>query len=148
MNKKENLDYSLASKIYRLGQLIHTLMNQELAPLNLRFNHARVLHYISEHPGCTQKEIGEYLVYQPASMTNLIKLLEKKQMIERRRNPDNNREKNLYLLDEGKKVVEKTNKSFNHLNKLIGEGNPEIEKELQDKIDYLFKQIQKDQSCD
>lgn len=143
MNSKNNLDHSLANKIYRLGQLIHTLMNQELAPFDLRFNHARVLHYISEHPGCTQKEIGEYLVYQPASLTNLIKLLEKKQMIERRRNPNNNREKNLYLLDKGKRIVQKSDVSFEHLNALIGEINPETEKQLQDKIDYLYTKIKK-----
>lgn len=143
MKTQNDLDFSLANKIYRLGQMIHTLMNQELAPLHIRFNHARVLHYIDEHPGCVQKDIGEYLVYQPASLTNLIKLLEKKQMIERRRNPYNNREKKLYLVDKGRKVVKKTDQSFNRLNNLIGDIDPKTEEQLQAKIDLLYQQIKK-----
>lgn len=77
----------LANLLYHIGKLENLLINQKLSSINLRMTHAHALRYIQKHPGCIQKEVAEYLFYQPASFTNVVKLLEKKQMIERRPDP-------------------------------------------------------------
>ena len=92
----------LANLLYHIGKLENLLINQRLSSINLRMTHAHALRYIQKHPGCIQKEVAEYLFYQPASFTNVVKLLEKKQMIERRPDPKNGLKKQLFLLPAGK----------------------------------------------
>ena len=96
----------LANLLYHIGKLENLLINQRLSSINLRMTHAHALRYIQKHPGCIQKEVAEYLFYQPASFTNVVKLLEKKQMIERRPDPKNGLKKQLFLLPAGKDVLD------------------------------------------
>lgn len=134
-------DQHLANQIYRLGHLERILVDRELVPYNLRMNHARVLHYIDQHPGCLQKDVAEYLNYQPASLTNLINFLEHRSMLERRSDPHNGRQKNLYLLPQGKEITKKTDRIFDHLNELIGDVDPQLTKLLVNKINLLEQLI-------
>lgn len=136
-----NPDQQLANKIYRLGHLEQVLVDRELAPLHLRMNHARVLHYIDRHPGCLQKEVAAYLDYQAASLTNLINFLEKRQMLVRKVDPANGRQRQLFLLDQGQQVVTKTDAIFAKLNHLIGDLDPRLEQILDKKIQQLEQAI-------
>lgn len=129
----------LANAIYRLGHLERVLVDKELAPLNLRMNHARVLHFIDEHPGCLQKDVSEYLDYQAASLTNLINFLEKRKMLVREVDPQNGRQRQLFLLDKGKEAVKKSDAVFAKLNKLVGDLDPKLEQIINEKIKYLEK---------
>lgn len=136
-------EQQLANKIYRLGHIERVLVDKELAPLSLRMNHARVLHYIAHHPGCLQKDVADYLDYQAASLTNLINFLERRQMLVRRVDPQNGRQRQLYLLKEGEKVINKTDAVFAKLNALVGDLDPQLEKALDDKIAYLESVLEK-----
>lgn len=130
-----------ANLIYRLGHLEQILIDQELAPYRLRMNHARVLNYINHHPGCHQKEVAEFLDYQQASLANLINQLEKWQMLVRKDDPTNGRQKRLFLLPQGKKLLQKTDQVFVHLNKLFVGVDPQTTALLEEKIQFLKKQI-------
>lgn len=110
----------LANLLYHIGKLENLLINQKLASINLRMSHAHVLRYIQKHPGCIQKEVADYLFYQPASFTNVVKLLEKRNMIERRPDPTNSLKKQLFLLPAGKEVLDQVNDAFDDVNKLVG----------------------------
>lgn len=136
-------DRQLANKIYRLGHIERRLVDHELAPFGLRMNHARVLHYIQRHPGCMQKDVAAYLDYQPASLTNLIKFLEKRAMLVRHPDPHNGRQKQLFLLDKGRQALSKSNHVFDQVNELIGDIDPEFEKILDQKIKYLEQFLDK-----
>lgn len=130
-------DQQLANKIYRLGHIERVLVDRELSPLNLRMNHARVLHFIDQHPGCLQKEVADYLDYQAASLTNLINFLEKRKMLVRKVDPQNGRQRQLFLLDSGKQAVTKSDAVFAKLNRLVGDFDPDLVNKLDQKITYL-----------
>lgn len=129
--------HQLANKIYRLGHIERVLIDKELAPVGLRMNHARVLHYIDQHPGCLQKDVANYLDYQAASLTNLINFLEKRAMLVRKADPQNHRQKQLFLLAKGRAVTKKTDHVFAELNDLVGDIDPQLEQVLDKKIKYL-----------
>lgn len=133
----------LANTIYRLGHIERILIDRELAPYHLRMNHARVLNYINHHPGSSQIELAHYLDYQQASLTNLINQLERKQMIIRHSDPKNGRLKRLFLLENGKKLVKRTDKIFDNLNDLMKDIDPEVDQFLEEKVDYLRKELSK-----
>lgn len=134
----------LANTIYRLGHIERILIDRELAPYHLRMNHARVLNYIDNHPGSSQIELAHYLDYQQASLTNLINQLEKKQMIVRRPDSENGRLKHLFLLENGKKLVKRTDKIFDDLNDLMADVDPEFNQLLEEKVDYLRKRLREE----
>lgn len=131
----------LANTIYRLGHIERILIDRELAPYHLRMNHARVLNYINHHPGASQIELAHYLDYQQASLTNLINQLEKKQMIVRRSDPKNGRLKHLFLLENGKKLVKRTDKIFDDLNDLMANVDPKFNQLLEEKVDHLRRKL-------
>ncbi|WP_285818117.1 MarR family winged helix-turn-helix transcriptional regulator [Lactobacillus taiwanensis] len=131
----------LANLLYHIGKLENLLINQKLAPINLRMSHAHVLRYIQKHPGCIQKEVADYLFYQPASFTNVVKLLEKRNMIERRPDPTNGLKKQLFLLPAGKEVLDQVNDAFDDVNKLVGTVDSETLLKLERISTNLEKQI-------
>lgn len=131
----------LANLLYHIGKLENLLINQKLAPINLRMSHAHVLRYIQKHPGCIQKEVADYLFYQPASFTNVVKLLEKRNMIERRPDPTNGLKKQLFLLLAGKEVLDQVNDAFDDVNKLVGTVDSETLLKLERISTNLEKQI-------
>ena len=131
----------LANLLYHIGKLENLLINQKLAPINLRKSHAHVLRYIQKHPGCIQKEVADYLFYQPASFTNVVKLLEKRNMIERRPDPTNGLKKQLFLLPAGKEVLDQVNDAFDDVNKLVGTVDSETLLKLERISTNLEKQI-------
>ncbi|OYR99231.1 MarR family transcriptional regulator [Lactobacillus taiwanensis] len=131
----------LANLLYHIGKLENLLINQKLASINLRMSHAHVLRYIQKHPGCIQKEVADYLFYQPASFTNVVKLLEKRNMIERRPDPTNGLKKQLFLLPAGKEVLDQVNDAFDDVNKLVGTVDSEALLKLERISTNLEKQI-------
>ena len=104
-------------------------------------SHAHVLRYIQKHPGCIQKEVADYLFYQPASFTNVVKLLEKRNMIERRPDPTNDLKKQLFLLPAGEEVLDQVNDAFDDVNKLVGTVDSEALLKLERISTNLEKQI-------
>ncbi|WP_278415637.1 MarR family winged helix-turn-helix transcriptional regulator [Lactobacillus taiwanensis] len=131
----------LANLLYHIGKLENLLINQKLASINLRMSHAHVLRYIQKHPGCIQKEVADYLFYQPASFTNVVKLLEKRNMIGRRPDPTNGLKKQLFLLPAGKEVLDQVNDAFDYVNKLVGTVDSEALLRLERISTNLEKQI-------
>lgn len=132
----------IANNIYRLGHIEQVIVDRELAPYNLRMNHARVLNYLNHHPGSLQKEVADFLDYQQASLTNLIKQLEKREMIMRKGDPNNGRQKRLYLKPKGEYILTKTDKIFADLNHLMDDIDPEVNQILEKKIAYLREKLQ------
>lgn len=131
-----------ANLFYHIGKLENILINQRLSSINLRMSHARVLRYIQKHPGCIQKEVADYLFYQPASFTNVVKMLEKKQMIKRKTNPNNGLQKQLFLLPAGKDVLKQVNSAFEEVNELVSNVNTDTLLELEAISANLEKQVQ------
>lgn len=124
----------LANLLYHIGKLENLLINQRLASINLRMTHAHVLRYI-------QKEVADYLFYQPASFTNVVKLLEKRKMIERRADPNNGLKKQLFLLPAGVEVLRQVNDAFEEVNQLVGTVDPDTLAKLEKISINLEKQI-------
>ncbi len=124
----------LANLFYHIGKLENLLINQRLASINLRMTHAHVLRYI-------QKEVADYLFYQPASFTNVVKLLEKRKMIERRADPNNGLKKQLFLLPAGVEVLRQVNDAFEEVNQLVGTVDPDTLAKLEKISINLEKQI-------
>ncbi|MCH3904297.1 MAG: MarR family transcriptional regulator [Lactobacillus sp.] len=108
-----------AQQIYVVAQMENDYLLHALKNLNLSYDTAAIIKYVNDHPGTRQKEIAEYINKQPASVTNMIKRLEKRLLLIRRVDPDNSREKQVFLLKDGLDMVTKIKQAEQDLDDLI-----------------------------
>ncbi|WP_321388282.1 MarR family transcriptional regulator [uncultured Enterococcus sp.] len=92
-----------------------------LKKIGLNVQQARTLNYIFANPGTIQKGLAAYLGKQDATITNLLKSLEKKQLILRKIPDDNERQKQLYLTEKGSATVEKIQALFSELEQTLSD---------------------------
>ena len=76
-----------------------------------------VLSAISQKQGLTQIVIAESTNKEPASISRILKLLEKKEMVEKLPDKNNKRAKRIYLSPAGDEIQQKATKTYNSLAK-------------------------------
>ena len=69
--------------------------------MDMTFEMLRVMHRLGEKPGVSQQYLADETVKDKASLTNLINNLEKKGWVERKEDPNDRRNKQIYLTQEG-----------------------------------------------
>lgn len=101
--KKVSSIGSLVKKIYRTysGELLTLLQIRGFTDLRPSF--LEVLLFICEHEGASIKEIGQGCGLKKQTMTSHLNELEKRGYIERKMNPSDKREQNIFLTEYGLK---------------------------------------------
>lgn len=92
-----------------IGVILATLSREQrkrmdalLTDYGLHVGQDMVLMNVSEADGCTQNEIAECLGVQPATVTRMLQRIERNGLIERRKDPDDNRITRVYLTEAGR----------------------------------------------
>lgn len=108
-----------AQRIYMTGQLENDYILYFLKKWHLTVDTASIITYVNAHPGTSQKKIAAYLHKQPATITNMIKRLERRLLLIRRNDARDSREKQVFLLKDGLNMVAKINKPVQDLNQFL-----------------------------
>ncbi|MHC5218323.1 MarR family winged helix-turn-helix transcriptional regulator [Enterococcus sp. LJL128] len=106
----------ITEKIYTLSVLQQSYVGEHLRTLQLNSLQARSLTYVYKHPATIQRGLANYLGKKQATVTNILKILEEKQLIYREIPKENERQKNIFLTEQGKQMVIKIEEIFQHLN--------------------------------
>lgn len=124
MKKVSNIG-SLLKKIYRNYSVELLSLLQVRGFTDLRPSFLEVLLFICEHNGPTIKEIGLGCGLKKQTMTSHLNELEKRGYIERKLNPEDKREQNIFLTEYGLKFKLNLFESINEIEKkytdLIGD---------------------------
>ena len=109
-----NLDVPnvLTEQIRQVTQAEQQIIHRNLKQLDLNLIQARALNFIAQHPAAIQKELSQYLGKPNATTTNILKVLEARQLIVRRVQAGNERQKQLYLLPDGQELMQAINHLF------------------------------------
>lgn len=99
----------------------------ELQKLGLNIQQARLIKYIAYHPGTIQKDVATYLNRQTATMTNMLKTMEKKGYLSRKIPVDNERQKQIFIEPKGEKLVKSINEVFTALDQEVKQLIPQAE---------------------
>lgn len=110
---------SISEKIYQISNLQQNFVAQSLKYLELNPIQARSLNYIAQHPGTIQKNLAGYLEKPNATVTNILKSLEKADFIKRKIPVENERQKQLFLTAAGERVIGEVEQIFAQLNALV-----------------------------
>lgn len=123
--KKVSSIGSLLKKIYRNYSVELLSLLQVRGFTDLRPSFLEVLLFICEHNGPTIKEIGLGCGLKKQTMTSHLNELEKRGYIERKLNPEDKREQNIFLTEYGLKFKLNLFESINEIEKkytdLIGD---------------------------
>ena len=111
----------------------------QLHKYGLKPGNQRILFYISNHPGCLQRDIADNCDVDPSTLSTVLSNLEKKGFIERRRFEKNNRSNAIYITEEGKKQSDKATEFLLETSKIALNGF--TDKEADELRSYLERII-------
>ena len=103
-------DEPLGRLIYHMAQDLGNYAEKILNPFELTLEQLHVIKTLPLNQGMTQKDIGAAVNKTPANMTRLLDRLEEKNLIERRRNPEDRRATLVFITKNGTKMTEKVTK--------------------------------------
>lgn len=124
-------DKNIYSDLIRsIGTKIKIKADQNINELGLNSQQGRIIGYIYENQdnGIIQKDLAEAFQRKEASITSMLQGLEKKGYIERRKPVGNERQKNIYVLQKGKELINDFDKAFSNIEESLTENLTESEK--------------------
>jgi DNA-binding MarR family transcriptional regulator len=100
----QKLETQLCFPIYAVSRLLTKAYQPYLQALDLTYPQYLVLMLLWEHEALTVKELGEKLLLDSGTLTPLLKRLEQKQCVSRRRAPHDERSVIITLLPAGRQL--------------------------------------------
>lgn len=104
------------------------MAKKEFQKVDLTEGKPKLLDYIINNPGCSQREIASCCKIEPATATSILSSMEKEELIYRERNPKDKRILNVYLTQKGIEAQKKVEKVFLQLDEMCFEGFSQEEK--------------------
>ncbi len=114
--------HEVVGAMHRLELLRKIQARTAVGPLGIHPGQPPLLHYIQDHPGCTQKEAADELDVTPASAAASLKRLEKAGLVERKTDDKDARRNCLYLTPEGTARLTEHRRIFDALDKRMFAG--------------------------
>jgi len=127
----------LAHILNHIGKLLREKLSSDLTESGLHFGQARILEALLRNDNLNQGRIGRELQIKPATVTNQVKRMEAAGLIDRRKDPNDDRFMNVTLTPKGREAA-----------KLILNVMIQIEQEIcsvltKKEIDMLRKPLEK-----
>lgn len=108
----------------------------------LYFGQFPILKYVVDHPGCTQKEIADFLRITPASVALSTKRLSRSGFLKKEGDDRNLRCNRLTVTRQGREMIEQCRRVFDQIDERTFAGFSEAEKEtLNDFLDRMNRNL-------
>lgn len=134
------LDEQTCFPVYALSRLMIKIYQPFLVGMNLTYPQYLVMLLVWEHEEIAVKELGKRLLLDTGTLTPLLKLLEQRQLISRRRDPRDERSVLVALLPAGQALHEQARQIPEELSKrfsLTGDDVAILRRELNHLITLL-----------
>ncbi|WP_338630466.1 MarR family winged helix-turn-helix transcriptional regulator [Clostridium baratii] len=122
MSSKDRIPNTTFSTLFQIISIkLKREADKRIGELGLNSQQGRVIGYIYDHQdeGIIQKDLADVFHKRGATITSMLKGLEKNEYIERRIPSDNERQKNLYVLPKGEKLINDFNEVFSDIENKI-----------------------------
>jgi len=138
MNNKGNVDL-LLRKVCK----IHTnKVNQVLSKVKLHKGQPMLLKLLSNKDGIPQSSLAKELEITPATVSAMVKRMEKAGFIVRRRNAQDERLSNVYITEAGKKLSLQLNGFQNEMEEIVFDGfSAEEKKTLEGFLERIVENL-------
>ena len=103
---------------------------EQLKDTGLTLGQPKVLDYLKDHDGASQKEIAAGCLIEAGSLTSILNRMEEKDMIERKMLNGNRRTFHIFMTESGKKNQKLVEEAFKKIEKTALNGISEEEQKL------------------
>ena len=103
---------------------------EQLKDTGLTLGQPKVLDYLKEHDGASQKEIAAGCLIEAGSLTSILNRMEEKDLIERKMLNGNRRTFHIFMTESGKKNQKLVEEAFEKIEKTAVNGISEEEQKL------------------
>lgn len=97
--------------------LIQKALLEKLKDTGLTIGQPKILDYLKEHDGSSQKEIARACFLEAGSLTTILNKMEERGLIERRILNGNRRSFHIFMTEEGRKKQQVVDKAFMEIEK-------------------------------
>lgn len=101
---ESTIDHTYGLLIARLAHIHRTRIDEYLSKQNLHVGQEMLLKYLWNQDGLSQKEIGEFMGIQSATVTRMVIRMERAGFVERRTDPADQRVSRVYLTERGRSL--------------------------------------------
>ncbi|MDF9795248.1 DNA-binding MarR family transcriptional regulator [Catalinimonas alkaloidigena] len=121
MGKKVKVENSLSTIMGTSSRLLNNKISKNMGKYHVTVEQWVILASLWRHDGQSQQTLANMVSKNKASITHLIDNLEKRKLVSRKADPNDRRNKRVYLTEEGKslqeelvKVVKETTREATH----------------------------------
>lgn len=115
---------------------------EQLKDTGLTLGQPKVLDYLKDHDGVSQKEIAAGCLIEAGSLTSILNRMEEKDLIERKMLDGNRRTFHIFMTESGKKNQKLVEEAFKKIEKTALNGISEEEQKLFMEIFYrIYRNI-------
>ena len=113
---------TLHGSLIRLNKTHKKMAKREFQKVDLTEGKPKLLDYIINNPGCSQRELATCCKIEPATATSILSSMEKEELIYRERNSKDKRILNVFLTEKGIEAQKKVEKIFLELDEMCFDG--------------------------
>lgn len=122
--------------------LIQKKLMEQIRSSGLTLGQPKVLDYLKDHNGASQKEIAARCHIEAGSLTSILNRMEEKKLIERKMLNGNRRTYYIFLTGYGEKCISLINNSFETIEQQAFEGiSPEEQKAFMDTLTKIYNNL-------
>lgn len=111
------MEDSLHYLIMANQMLVQKALMDRLKDTGLTIGQPKILDYLKEHDGSSQKEIARACFLEAGSLTTILNKMEEKGIVERRVLNGNRRSYHIFMTDKGKEKQKMVSKAFSEIEK-------------------------------
>lgn len=119
-------------ELHRLLAKVHRMhckcSSGPLAEIGITQGQPRILHHLSVHDGCIQKEFSRQFDLEPATVTNILSIMEDNGLVRREYDPADRRILRVFLTAKGRQAHARVEDIFASLEEVCFRGFPEQDK--------------------
>ena len=125
---------TLHMTLIRLSKTHRRKAHAEFSKLGITQGQPKILDFLSINDGCIQREIANNCNIEAATVTSILSIMEKAELIYRNQDPKDKRVLKVFLTDKGRLAQKEVEKIFNLIDMECFEGFSEEEKDQTIKI--------------
>jgi len=116
------------------------MIRHKMHELGLHRGQPHVMFALQKHEGMSNSEMAEFMEITPATLTNMVKRMEKAGLVVRRRDPDDERVSRIYMTDKGRGLMGELRVSMLEMEDVLLDGFSETE--VQDLKSHIHKVLE------
>lgn len=119
---------TLHMTLIRLSKTHRRKTHGEFSKVGITEGQPKILDFLSMNDGCIQREIANSCNIEPATVTSLLSIMEKAELIYKNQDPKDKRVLKVFLTDKGKMAQKEVERIFNLIDMECFKGFSEEEK--------------------